>query len=65
MKNDDEPVLDGFTFTLTRKELRKLKAEAWSAGWGAGYTDRHREHIGDDGYVVRIEVTPNPYKDDS
>lgn len=40
----------------------QVRAEAWDAGWHAGYTDRHRERVGSDGNLIRREPTPNPYR---
>lgn len=40
-----------------------IVADAWDEGWGAGYVDRHRERVGDDGHVIRNEPTPNPHRE--
>ena len=47
--------LEDFEYTLTRKELRSIKAEAWSEGYQDGWSDRG--HPGEDRFR-------NPYREE-
>lgn len=58
MSDDPLPDMADFEYTLTRRALRQLKAEAWRAGLAAGH-----ECVGAEARPDCIEK--NPYKDDS
>lgn len=44
-----DPDINDFEYTLTRRALRQIKAQAWDEGYGHGYW--------------RYEEEDNPYRD--
>lgn len=55
MSDNDQPDLDQFEYTLTRRALRQLKAEAWDGGYARGFYAA----------TPSPDASENPYRDEA